>query len=301
MKTNFKKCINWVINFLDNILESLERKTISILEEIRRKCSHFQERLRQHHSIYSNKDRNRMKAWNKFIPKIKEQLKDHFNNNFVVSSNLEQGEIDCSYKSEGDISLSINKEEGEKEGKVEISATKNGTKHFSLEYWITALPKVSMAEVAYRQYDIEKRILEKVPDVIAKELNENYEKLLSEAVKLNKNSIKIKNLKDFLKRENKAINVYILHTNTKNKLSDANFFSQKDSPDRNLFICNDFFKEDIIYGMPKFIINNKIRVDLTVLPADGFIFAKPYYGSLFAYMLSTSINDIKNIYCFKLN
>jgi len=272
-------------------------------------------------AISSSNDGDRLKFWASSIPVILDVLgKTSIASRFVEVRECAQGEI-VSHKVVPPV-VHI-EEDGEK-----ISMCAKGDRFFPPFYWNTSMVKVGLAEVASRQFDIAARSTDKVISALSKAENVRFKALLDASVELTNNIIKFgfwynvravftpggffgllgKMLQKVAKKNNlkyllctrstyTAFCTYVYRKGSSAALEDLNnkkFYGMEcivlDASEENSMF------EGQIFLLPEEKIGYRdIRVPLTVLPADTFVYGNFQYGALFGIMEALSITKTDGV------
>lgn len=271
--------------------------------------------------IFMGKDIERTKYFHELIPSIQEKIKSQSILENIFEVRIEQQDEIVSLPKKSDVPAVCFQEDAKT-----IETCIKGDRVFPPFYWVSIIPKVSLAEIASRQIDITKRTTDMVSNYFSIDEWTKLKSLLDKSVELHKHKKIFGWLQKFigifihgyfLNIIEKAINkinkqykaTYILIP--RNLL--ANFqtllykygsssavedFKKGKLFNLDIIIIEDFL--DSIYILPEEKIGSKIiKIPLTVLPADQFQFGKLSYGFLFAQMDSMVITKTDSI--FKLS
>ena len=237
---------------------------------------------------------------------------------FFNVRNAEQGEIVFLSKEENIPSFGIGED-----GKV-VEVYKKGSRIFPIEYWNTSSPKVGVAEIATRQFDIVERTIDKIKFQTINSLYNRLLSLLDKSCEINKNVrswnlfhkiISLFRKGHFLNTISKLISSLdvkkcIMTSNTYNKLKHfvyqsgsvalVNDFNNKKLYNLDILIVGDDSFENKIFFLPDKVAELIIRVPFTALLADGFLMGKPTYGWLFCQREMMCIVKSNLVSCFKI-
>jgi hypothetical protein len=207
---------------------------------------------------------------------------------------------------------------------------KRGTKVFPYEFWNTAFPKINLSEIATRQYDIVERIKNKVAYQLLLQEERQFKLLVDASIELHGNSKKfglLRRIVGMFRRGYLLLFLYQIVANLSRKynmkyivctratltqlrsliyqfgselalkeLEEGGFFGMKlvmlaNVPD------HESVWDDALYFFPDVPVGFRdLRIPLTVLPADTFIFGKFQYGAIFGEMGGMGITKTDSIY-----
>jgi len=267
-------------------------------------------------SVFSGDEGERLRFGAEMIPLILDRLDyEGFIRQVFRTHELAQGQIN-SYEKDVNVTALVVQEDGQT-----IESIVKGNRIFPPEFLVTSNPKISISEIAQRQYDIVDRTHDKATfQIMLKEdrqgLRELYQAATLENTQVNITSTLSKtvleNLQYEVERHRLLVDKFIMNRAELGDLKkNINAIDYDPITSRDLLLTGIFGS---IWGVNIFItagvdesgLENvsvpagvifavtegrylgamPIRVNLTVLPADQFVFGAPQYGWLFIEQIS---------------
>lgn len=276
-------------------------------------------------AAFAGDEAERMKFGAEMIPLILERLDyEGFIRQVFKTHEVAQGQI-ISYEKDINVTALVIQEDGQT-----IETVVKGNRVFPAEFWVTAFPKINMAEIARRQFDIVDRTQDKATfQIMLKEdrngLRELYQASTIENSQISVTSTVNKTVLETLQYEverhrlmvdkfvmnrqelgdiKKNMNIIdydpvtskeVLMTGIFANIWGVNIFvsagvdeqglENYSVPEGHIFACTD---GRYLGAMP-------IRIGLTMLPADQFIFGKFQYGYLFGEMIGQAVLNARSV------
>ena len=260
----------------------------------------------------SNNADERLRFGAEMVPLILDRLDyEGFIRQVFRVHELAQGQIN-SYEKDVNVSAMVIQEDGQT-----IETIVKGNRIFPPEFMVTANPKISISEIAQRQYDIVDRTHDKTTFQIQLTedrmgLRQLYQSATLENSLINVTSSVNKSVLETLQYEverwrlmvdkfimnraelgdlKKNINAIdydpitsrdVLLTGIFGNIWGVNIFISAGQDEQGVESVS--VPEGVIFAVtePRYLGTMPIRVNLTVLPADQFVFGQPMYGWLFA-------------------
>jgi hypothetical protein len=230
---------------------------------------------------------------------------------------LRQGEIHSYEKDVESMALCVD-DQGDS-----VHETTKGTRMFPAEFLVTAVHKIKLSSVAQRKSSLLDDLGNDIVEKISTKIKNNVIKLLQHASSHSKQTFKFnffrrviyffnnKYIISFIYKGMKKIkttrNYFMLSTQTKElllthcyKIDNMQFINHLktgkwyDQP----IVETDCIPFGEIYYVPEEVVKIRKRVELTALPADQFIFGKPYFGFMFITQISCSLLNTKDVVRF---
>jgi len=270
-------------------------------------------------SVFAADEAERLRFGAEMIPLILERLDyEGFIRQVYRTHQLAQGQIN-SYEKDVNVAALIIQEDGQT-----IETIVHGDRIFPPEYIVTSMPKISISEIAVRQYDIVDRTHDKTTfQIMLKEdrqgLREIYQASTLENSQVNVTSTINKSILETLQleveRHRLIVDKFIMNRAELGDLKkNINAIDYDPITSRDLLLTGIFGsiwgvnifvtagvdeagKENVsvpqgmIFAVTegRYLGAMPVRIDLTVLPADQFIFGQPAYGWLFVEQISQVI------------
>lgn len=278
-------------------------------------------------SVFAADEAERLRFGAEMIPLILDRLDyEGFIRQVFRTHQLAQGQIN-SYEKDVNVTALVIQEDGQT-----IESVVKGNRIFPPEFMITAMPKITISEIATRQYDIVDRTHDKTTfQIMLKEdrngLRELYQASTLENSLINVTSTISKSVLETLQfeveRHRLLVDKFIMNRAELGDLKkNINAIDYDPITSRDLLLTGIFgsiwgvnifvtagvdeagiesvsVPEGMIFAVTdsRYIGAMPIRVDLTVLPADAFIFGQPSYGWLFVEQLAQVIINPRAVAC----
>lgn len=270
-------------------------------------------------SVFSADEGERLRFGAEMIPLILDRLDyEGFIRQVLRTHQVSQGQI-ISYEKDLNVTALVIQEDGQT-----IETIVKGNRIFPPEFLVTAMPKITVSEIATRQYDIVDRAHDKTTfQIMLKEDRQGLRELY-QASTLENSSVSISStvsksvletLQYEVERHRLLADKFIMNRAELGDLKkNINAIDYDPITSRDLLLTGIFGS---IWGVNIFVtagvdeagIENvsvpagvifcvtegrylgamPIRIDLTVLPADQFVFGQPAYGWLFVEQIAQAI------------
>jgi len=270
-------------------------------------------------SAFTGTDGDRMKFGAEMIPLILERLDyEGFIRQVFKTHEVAQGQI-ISYEKDVNVTALVIQEDGQT-----IETLVKGDRIFPPEFWVTAFPKINMAEIAKRQYDIVDRTHDKATFQIMLQEDRNGLRELYQAATLENSAVSItstvnktvlETLQHEVERHRLIVDKFIMNRSELGDLKkNLNIIDYEPIIAREVLLTGIFGQ---IWGVNIFVSAGvdepgkqnvsvppgvvlavtegrylgamPIRIGLTMLPADQFVFGQFRYGYLFGEMIGMAI------------
>lgn len=278
-----------------------------------------EEKQRIVESVFSADEGERLRFGAEMIPLILDRLDyEGFIRQVLRTHQVSQGQI-ISYEKDLNVTALVIQEDGQT-----IETIVKGNRVFPPEFLVTAMPKITVSEIATRQYDIVDRAHDKTTfQIMLKEDRQGLRELYQSAT-LENSSVSItstvsksvlETLQYEVERHRLLVDKFIMNRAELGDLKkNINAIDYDPITSRDLLLTGIFGS---IWGVNIFVtagvdeagIENvsvpagvifavtegrylgamPIRIDLTVLPADQFVFGQPSYGWLFVEQIAQTI------------
>ena len=273
----------------------------------------------------SNNADERLRFGAEMVPLILDRLDyEGFIRQVFRVHELAQGQIN-SYEKDVNVSAMVIQEDGQT-----IETIVKGNRIFPPEFMVTANPKISISEIAQRQYDIVDRTHDKTTFQIQLTedrmgLRQLYQSATLENSLINVTSSVNKSVLETLQYEverwrlmvdkfimnraelgdlKKNINAIdydpitsrdVLLTGIFGNIWGVNIFISAGQDEQGVESVS--VPEGVIFAVtePRYLGTMPIRVNLTVLPADQFVFGQPMYGWLFAEQIGMAVINGRSV------
>jgi len=286
-----------------------------------------EEKARIVEAAFSGDESERMRFGAEMIPLILDRL-DYmgFIRQVFKTHEVAQGQI-ISYEKDVNVAALVIQEDGQT-----IETVVKGNRVFPPEFWVTAFPKINMAEIARRQFDIVDRTHDKATFQIMLQEDRAGLAELYQASSLENNQITItssinktvlENLQYEVERHRLLVDKFIMNRAELGDLKkniNAIDYDPVTSRDVlltgifasiwgvNIFISagvdeqglqNVSVPEGMVFAVTegRYLGAMPIRISLTMLPADSFVFGKFQYGYLFGEMIGMAILNARAVAC----
>ena len=270
-------------------------------------------------------DRQRFAA--EMIPLILDRLDyEGFIRQVFKTHEVAQGQI-ISYEKDIDVSALVIQEDGQT-----IETVVKGNRVFPPEFWVTAFPKINMAEIARRQFDIVDRTHDKATFQIMLQEDRAGLAELYQASTLENNQITIsssinktvlENLQVEVERHRLLVDKFIMNRAELGDLKkNINAIDYDPITSRDILLTGIFASiwgvnifisagvdeqglqnvsvpEGVVFAVTegRYLGAMPTRISLTMLPADQFITGKFQYGYLFGEMIGLAILNSRSVSC----
>jgi len=286
-----------------------------------------EERQRIVESVFAADEQERLRFGAEMIPFILDRLDyEGFIRQVFRTHQLAQGQIN-SYEKDVNVTALVIHEDGQT-----IESVVKGNRIFPPEFLVTAMPKITISEIATRQYDIVDRTHDKTTfQIMLTEdrngLRELYQSATLENSLINVTSTISKSVLETLQyeveRHRLLVDKFIMNRAELGDLKkNINAIDYDPITSRDLLLTGIFgsiwgvniyvtagvdeagienvsVPEGMIFAVTegRYLGAMPIRVDLTVLPADQFIFGAPQYGWLFVEQISQVVVNPRSVAC----
>jgi hypothetical protein len=306
-----------------------QQKFASLREQYKKSGSFYSadEKQRIMEAAFGGNEEERMRFGAEMIPLILDRLDyEGFIRQVFKTHEVAQGQI-ISYEKDINVTALIIQEDGQT-----IEAVVKGNRVFPAEFWVTAFPKINMAEIAKRQFDIVDRTHDKATFQIMLQEDRNGLRELYQASNLENSRITISSTINKSVLESMQFEVerhrLICDKFLMNRAELGDFKRNINSMDYDPITSRDILLTGIfgnIWGVNIFVsagvdeagIQNvsvpegvvfavtegrylgamPIRISLTMLPADQFVFGKFQYGYLFGEMIGQAVLNPRAVAC----
>lgn len=273
----------------------------------------------------SGNDAERLRFGAEMVPLILDRLDyEGFIRQVFRTHELAQGQIN-SYEKDINVAALVIQEDGQT-----IETIVKGNRIFPAEFMVTSNPKISIAEIAQRQYDIVDRTHDKATfQIMLKEdrmgLRELYQASTMENSQINitsgLNKSVLESLQYEVERHRLIVDKFIMNRSELGDLKkNINAIDYDPITSRDLLLTGIFgniwgvnifvsagqdsqglenvsVPEGMIFAVTegRYLGAMPIRVNLTVLPADQFVFGQPMYGWLFLEQIGMAVVNAKSV------
>ncbi len=298
-----------------------QQKFASLREQYKKSGSFYSldEKQRIMEAAFGGNEEERMRFGAEMIPLILDRLDyEGFIRQVFKTHEVAQGQI-ISYEKDVNVTALIIQEDGQT-----IECVVKGNRVFPPEFWVTSFLKINMAEIAKRQYDIVDRSHDKATFQIMLTEDRNGLRQLYQAATIENSQINItssinksilETLQFEVERHRLICDKFIM-----NRAELGDFKKNINSMDYDPITSRDILLTGIfanIWGVNIFVsagvdengLQNvsvpegmvfavtegrylgamPVRISLTMLPADQFVFGKFQYGYLFGEMIGQAI------------
>lgn len=278
-------------------------------------------------SVFAADEAERLRFGAEMIPLILDRLDyEGFIRQVFRTHQLAQGQIN-SYEKDVNIAALVIQEDGQT-----IETVVKGNRIFPPEFLVTARPVITISEIAQRQYDIVDRTHDKTTyQVMLKEdrqgLRELYQASTLENSQVNVTSTVSKSVLETLQfeveRHRLLVDKFIMNRAELGDLKkNINAIDYDPITSRDLLLTGIFgsiwgvniyvtagvdeagiesvsVPEGMIFAVTegRYLGAMPVRVELTVLPADMFVFNQPAYGWLFIEQISQVVVNPRAVAC----
>lgn len=278
-------------------------------------------------SVFNGNEADRMRFGSEMIPLIIDRLDyEGFIRQVFKTHEVSQGQI-ISYEKDVNVTALVIQEDGQT-----IETVVKGNRVFPPEFWVTAFPKINMAEIARRQYDIVDRTHDKATfQIMLQEdragLTELYQASTLENAQISisstVNKTVLENLQYEVERHRLLVDKFIMNRAELGDLKkNINAIDYDPITSRDILLTGIFASiwginifisagvdeqgiqnvsvpEGVIFAVTegRYLGAMPVRISLTMLPADQFIAGKFQYGYLFGEMIGLAILNARAVAC----
>jgi len=261
------------------------------------------------------------------IPLILDRLDyEGFIRQVFKTHEVAQGQI-ISYEKDVNVTALVIQEDGQT-----IETVVKGNRVFPPEFWVTAFPKINMAEIARRQYDIVDRTHDKatfqimlqedrsgLAELYAASSLENDQITISSTI----NKTVLENIQVEVERHRLLVDKFIMNRNELGDLKkNINAIDYDPITSRDILLTGIFASiwgvnifisagvdeqglqnvsvpEGVVFAVTegRYLGAMPVRISLTMLPADAFVFGKFQYGYLFGEMIGLTVLNSRAVAC----
>ena len=276
-------------------------------------------------SVFAGDEAERMKFGAEMIPLILDRLDyEGFIRQVLKTHEIAQGQI-ISYEKDINVTALVIQEDGQS-----IETIVKGDRVFVPEFWVTAFPKIGMAEIAKRQFDIVDRTHDKATFQIMLQEDRNGLRALYQASTLENSQINItstvnktvlEDLQHEVERHRLLVDKFIINRSELGDLKkNINAIDYDPVTSRDVLLTGIFASiwgvnifvsagvdeqglqnvsvpEGVLFAVTegRYLGAMPVRISLTMLPADSFVFGKFQYGYLFGEMLGQTILNPRSV------
>jgi hypothetical protein len=276
---------------------------------------------------FSGDEGERVRFAAEMIPLIIDRLDyEGFIRQVFKTHEVAQGQI-ISYEKDVNVTALVIQEDGQT-----IETVVKGNRVFPAEFWVTAYPKINMAEIARRQFDIVDRTHDKATFQIMLQEDRAGLALLYQASTLENSQISVtstvnktvlENIQVEVERHRLLVDKFIMNRAELGDLKkninaiDYDPITSRDILTTGIFasiwgvnifiscgvdeqgLQNVSVPEGVIFAVTegRYLGAMPIRISLTMLPADAFVFGKFQYGYLFGEMIGQAVLNSRAVAC----
>jgi len=308
-----------------------QQKYSEVRDKYQRKAStNFyspEEKQRIVESVFNGNEAERMRFGAEMIPLILDRLDyEGFIRQVFKTHEVAQGQI-ISYEKDINVTALVIQEDGQT-----IETVVKGNRVFPPEFWVTAFPKINMSEIARRQYDIVDRTHDKatfqimlqedragLAELYAASTLENNQISISSSI--NKTVLETMQLE--VERHRLLVDKFIINRAELGDLKkNINAIDYDPVTSRDVLLTGIFASiwgvnifvsagvdeqglqnvsvpEGVVFAVTegRYLGAMPVRISLTMLPADAFVFGKFQYGYLFGEMIGMAILNPRAVAC----
>ena len=308
-----------------------QQKYSEVRDKYQRKAStNFyspEEKQRIVESVFNGNEAERMRFGAEMIPLILDRLDyEGFIRQVFKTHEVSQGQI-ISYEKDINVTALVIQEDGQT-----IETVVKGNRVFPPEFWVTAFPKINMSEIARRQYDIVDRTHDKatfqimlqedragLAELYAASTLENNQISISSSI--NKTVLETMQLE--VERHRLLVDKFIINRAELGDLKkNINAIDYDPVTSRDVLLTGIFASiwgvnifvsagvdeqglqnvsvpEGVVFAVTegRYLGAMPVRISLTMLPADAFVFGKFQYGYLFGEMIGMAILNPRAVAC----
>lgn len=284
-----------------------------------------EEKQRIVEAAFAGDESERHRFGAEMIPLILDRLDyEGFIRQVFKTHEVAQGQI-ISYEKDINVTALVIQEDGQT-----IETVVKGNRVFPPEFWVTAFPKINMAEIARRQYDIVDRTHDKATfQIMLQEDRSGLAELYaastlensSTAITSTINKTVLENIQVEVERHRLIVDKFIMNRAELGDLKkNINAIDYDPITSRdilmtgifasiwgvNIFISagvdeqglqNVSVPEGVVFAVTegRYLGAMPIRISLTMLPADAFVFGKFQYGYLFGEMIGLAVLNARAV------
>ena len=308
-----------------------QQKYSEVRDKYQRKAStNFyspEEKQRIVESVFNGNEAERMRFGAEMIPLILDRLDyEGFIRQVFKTHEVAQGQI-ISYEKDINVTALVIQEDGQT-----IETVVKGNRVFPPEFWVTAFPKINMSEIARRQYDIVDRTHDKatfqimlqedragLAELYAASTLENNQISISSSI----NKTVLETLQLEVERHRLLVDKFIINRAELGDLKkNINAIDYDPVTSRDVLLTGIFASiwgvnifvsagvdeqglqnvsvpEGVVFAVTegRYLGAMPVRISLTMLPADAFVFGKFQYGYLFGEMIGMAILNPRAVAC----
>jgi hypothetical protein len=286
-----------------------------------------EEKQRIVESVFAGDESERQRFGAEMIPLIIDRLDyEGFIRQVFKTHEVAQGQI-ISYEKDINVTALIIQEDGQT-----VETVVKGNRVFPPEFWVTAFPKINMAEIARRQFDIVDRTHDKATFQIMLQEDRAGLALLYGASTLENNQISISStinktvletLQVEVERHRLLTDKFIMNRTELGDLKkNINAIDYDPITSRDILLTGIFASiwgvnifisagvdeqgiqnvsvpEGVVFAVTegRYLGAMPVRISLTMLPADAFVFGKFQYGYLFGEMIGQAVLNPRAVAC----
>lgn len=286
-----------------------------------------EEKQRIVESVFSGDEADRQRFGAEMIPLVLDRLDyEGFIRQVFKTHEVGQGQI-ISYEKDINVTALVIQEDGQT-----VETVVKGNRVFPPEFWVTAFPKINMAEIARRQYDIVDRTHDKATFQIMLQEDRAGLALLYGASSLENNQISISSainktvletLQYEVERHRLLVDKFIMNRAELGDLKkNINAIDYDPITSRDILLTGIFASiwginifisagvdeqglqnvsvpEGVVFAVTegRYLGAMPVRISLTMLPADAFVFGKFQYGYLFGEMIGQTVLNARSVAC----
>jgi hypothetical protein len=319
-----------ILNAYDHKDVITQQQRFAALKERYRKSGSFytpDEKMRIVETAFSGDPMERQRFGAEMIPLILDRLDyEGFIRQVFKPHEVSQGMI-ISYEKDINVTALVIQEDGQT-----IETVVKGNRVFPAEFWVTAFPKINMAEIAKRQYDVVDRAHDKATFQIMLQEDRAGLALLYQASTLENSQISItstinktvlENIQVEVERHRLIVDKFIMNRAELGDLKkNINAFDYDPITSRDILLTGVFASiwgvnifisagvdeqgiqnvsvpEGVVFAVTdgRYLGAMPIRISLTMLPADQFVYGKFQYGYLFGEMIGQAVLNSRAIAC----
>jgi hypothetical protein len=308
-----------------------QQKFSEVRDKYQRKAStNFytpEEKQRIVESVFNGNEAERMRFGAEMIPLILDRLDyEGFIRQVYKTHEVAQGQI-ISYEKDVNVTALVIQDDGQT-----IETVVKGNRVFPPEFWVTAFPKINMSEIARRQYDIVDRTHDKatfqimlqedragLAELYAASTLENNQITISSSI----NKTVLETLQLEVERHRLLVDKFIINRAELGDLKkNINAIDYDPVTSRDVLLTGIFASiwgvnifvsagvdeqglqnvsvpEGVVFAVTegRYLGAMPVRISLTMLPADAFVFGKFQYGYLFGEMIGMAILNPRAVAC----
>jgi len=286
-----------------------------------------EEKQRIVESVFNGNEAERMRFGAEMIPLILDRLDyEGFIRQVFKTHEVAQGQI-ISYEKDINVTALVIQDDGQT-----IETVVKGNRVFPPEFWVTAFPKINMSEIARRQYDVVDRTHDKatfqimlqedragLAELYAASTLENNQIVIGAGI----NKTVLETLQLEVERHRLLVDKFIINRAELGDLKkNINAIDYDPVTSRDVLLTGIFASiwgvnifvsagvdeqglqnvsvpEGVVFAVTegRYLGAMPVRISLTMLPADAFVFGKFQYGYLFGEMIGMAILNPRSVAC----